>query len=59
MAKVMSIVGMVGAGLIAFLFGFDLALQFPFGGANWKMDVGFVLCAAILGYMSWNTLRES
>ncbi len=55
----MSIVGMVGAGLIAFLFGFDLALQFPFGGANWKMDVGFVLCAAILGYMSWNTLRES
>jgi hypothetical protein len=35
-----------------------LALGFPFYRASMTMDICFVICAAILGYMSWATLRE-
>ena len=59
MARAMSIAGLVVAGLLLIVFGFDLALEIPFGRANWVMDVGFVVCAAILGYMSWDALAES
>ena len=59
MAKALSIAGMVVAGLLLFAFGFDLALSFPFGGKQPVMDVGFVVCAATLGYLSWNALRDS
>jgi hypothetical protein len=58
MAKAMSIAGMVVAGLLFFAFGFDLALGFPFGGQEILMDVGFVVSAAILGYLSWDAFRE-
>ena len=58
MAKAMSIAGMVVAGLIAFMFAFDLALKFPFGREQPMMDVVFVVCSAILGYLSWNALRD-
>ena len=59
MGKAMSIAGMVVAGLIAFLFAFDLALQFPFSRAAPMMDIGFLICALVLGYLSWNALRDS
>ena len=59
MGKAMSIAGMVVAGLIAFLFGFDLALAFPFSRANTIMDIGFLVCGAILGYLSWNAFRDN
>jgi hypothetical protein len=59
MAKAMSIAGMVVAGLIAFVFGFDLILSVPFSRANPFMDIGFVLCAAALGYLSWSAFRET
>jgi len=39
-------------------FGADLALAVPFGQASFSMDVGFVICAALLAYMSWTTYRE-
>ena len=58
MSKAMSIAGMVVAGLMAFVFAFDLALKFPFGRSHPPMDVGFIICAAILGYLSWNALRD-
>ncbi len=57
MAKAMSIAGMVVAGLIAFVFGFDLVLKVPFSRANLLMDIGFVLSAAALAYLSWNAFR--
>jgi hypothetical protein len=58
MGKAMSIAGMVVAGLIAFVFAFDLVLGFPFGGANKVIDGGFLVCGAILGYLSWNAFRD-
>jgi len=59
MAKAMSIAGMVVAGLLLFAFGLDLGLGIPFGGEQKMMDLGFVISAGILGYLSWDAFRES
>jgi hypothetical protein len=61
MAKAMSIAGMVVAGLLALVFGLDLipGLGIPFSGAQKLTDIGFVISAAILGYLSWNAFRDS
>jgi hypothetical protein len=59
MAKAMSIAGMVVAGLLVLAFGVDLVIGIPFSGANKTTDVGFVISGAILGYLSWNALRDS
>lgn len=58
MPKALCIVGMVVAGLLLILFGLDLALNLPFGGRSMLMNIGFLICAAILGYLSWATFRE-
>ena len=58
MPKALAISGMVVAGLLLLLFGLDLAVWVPFGRASRMVDVVFLLCAAILGYMSWSTYRE-
>jgi threonine/homoserine/homoserine lactone efflux protein len=61
MPKALCITGMVVAILVLILFLIDLlapASLAPFKKANWLMDVVFVLCAAVLGYMSWTTLKE-
>ena len=58
MPKALCIVGMVVAGLLAILFGLDLAIGIPFGKASVVMSIGFLVCAAILGYVSWATFRE-
>ncbi len=57
MPKGLSISGMVVAGCLLLLFGLDLALKWPFG-RDMAMDIGFVISAAVLGYMSWSTFRE-
>ena len=59
MAKAMSIFGMAVAALLLLAFGLDAILGVPFGGANTVMDIGFAVCAAILGYMSWDAFRSS
>ncbi len=58
MPKVLCLTGMVIAILILVLFLLDLALKFPFQRINTVMDVVFVICAVVLGYISWSTLRE-
>jgi hypothetical protein len=59
MPKALTISGMVVAALMLFMFGLDLAIAFPFGrGPSVPMDVAFLICAAVLGYMSWSTFRE-
>lgn len=58
MPKAMSIFGMVVAGLLLLAFGLDPILGIPFGGANTMMDIGFAVCAAILGYMSFDAFRS-
>lgn len=59
MPKALAILGMAIAVLMVVMFGLDLLLGIPFGqSAGTFTDVGFLICAAILAYMSWNTLRE-
>jgi hypothetical protein len=58
MPKALTITGFVVASLILILFGLDLATSWPFQKASMAMDICFLLCAGILGYLSWNTLRD-
>ena len=61
MPKALCMTGMVIAILILVLFTADLALPAawaPFRRANMTIDIGFLICAAGLGYLSWATYRE-
>ena len=58
MPKALCLVGTVVAVLLLLVFGFDLAIGFPFRRAVPIMDIGYLLCALGLGYASWTTLRE-
>ena len=58
MAKALTILGMVVAALIFCLFAVDLAIKVPFERASLPMDVLSIICAAILGYLSWATFKE-
>ena len=58
MSKALTIVGMVVAGLVALLFAVDLAVGIPFSRASMMMDIGALIAAAILGYLSWDALRD-
>ena len=58
MPKALCIIGTVVAVLLLLVFGVDLALKFPFGRVSWLMDVGLIVCSAVLGYLSWMTFRE-
>ena len=42
------------------MFALDLALGIPFGGssASSSMDIGMIICGAILFFLSWTTYRE-
>ena len=59
MAKAMSIAGMIAGGLIALIFAVDLVLHIPFGGRQWMMNAGFIVCGGILAYLSWNALADA
>lgn len=58
MPKIMTIAGMVIALVVLLLFGLDLALGFPFQGANLIMDIGMVVASVVLAYLSWSAFRE-
>ncbi len=58
MSKALCLAGLVVAVLLAVVFGLDLAIGFPFHGVNKIMDIGIVVCAAALGYISWMTFKE-
>ena len=58
MPKALTISGMVVAVLILLIFALDLALGIPFKSASTMMDVGFIICALALAYLSWSTWRE-
>lgn len=58
MGKVMAMGGMVVAGLVTLIFGLDLVAGVPFQGVSTPMDIGFVVCGLILGYLSWNAFRD-
>lgn len=53
------IASMAAAGLVALLAILDLTMGIPFSGQHTMvMDIMFIICAAIVGYMSWDTMRE-
>jgi hypothetical protein len=58
MPKALCLAGTVVAVLLLLVFGFDLALKFPFHRASLTMDIGIVLCSLALGYLSWTTLKD-
>ena len=58
MSKALTIGGMVVAVLLLILFSIDLAIGIPFKRAGLMMDVAFVICSIILGYLSWSAFKE-
>ncbi len=58
MSKVLTIVGMVVAGLVGLVFVLDLAVSIPFDRASVVMDIGALISAGLLGYLSWDALRD-
>jgi hypothetical protein len=58
MPKALCISGLVVAGLVIILFAADLAVGVPFRRASMVMDISLLVCAALLGVLSWFTLRE-
>ena len=59
MPKAFCIAGAVVAILLLLVFGIDLipGVNFPFGGQNMIIDIGMIVCSAMLGYISWSTYR--
>ena len=58
MPKALCLTGMVIAIVVFLLFLLDLILGFPFQGASKLLDVVFVICAGVLGFISFTTFRE-
>ena len=58
MAKALCMTGLVVSGLIAILFAADLIARVPFGRATPVMDISMLVCAILLGLISWMTFRE-
>jgi hypothetical protein len=58
MPKALCISGLVVAGLVIILFAADVAVGIPFRRASMMMDISLLVCAALLGLISWFTLRE-
>lgn len=58
MPKFLCVFGMIVAAVMLLLFALDAAIGVPFGKASMLMDIGFVIVAAILGYLSFTTFRE-
>lgn len=65
MPKALCIIGMAVSVLLLVVFGLDLAANIPFAGhydgqidVVEVMDVGFLICAGLLGYLSWTTFRQ-
>ncbi len=58
MPKALCLTGMVIAIVVFLLFLLDLILGFPFQGASKLLDLVFVICAAVLGFISFTTFRE-
>lgn len=58
MPKFLAIMALIVAICLLLVFGIDLAVGFPFRQISLVMDIGFVICALVLAYMSWGAFRE-
>jgi hypothetical protein len=50
--------GLLVSILLLLVFALDLALGIPFRKASVAMDIGVIVAAGFLGYLSWATYRE-
>ncbi len=58
-SKNMVIGSMAAAGVVAIAAICDLIIGVPFGGAQTKlMDIIFIICAGIVGYLAWSSYQE-
>jgi hypothetical protein len=58
MAKALTVLGLLVAILLLVVFAADLALGIPFSKASIAMDIGIIICAIILAYLSWTAYKE-
>jgi len=58
MPKALSLAGMVVAVLLFLVFTADLITGIPFAKASPLMDIGFMICSALLLVMAWLTRSE-
>jgi hypothetical protein len=47
---------MIASGLVVVLFLADLVAGFPFGRVSLMADIGFLVTALILAYLSWSIM---
>ena len=59
MSKKLIFGSMAAAGVVALLSIVDLALKIPFSGYSTTMDVLYLVAAAIILYMCWDSYREN
>ena len=57
--KTLPLSGMIIAGLIGVIFLADLAAGFPFQRVSIGLDVGFLVSAVIIAYLSWTLLEKA
>lgn len=65
MQKALALFGLIVALILMVIFGMDVALGDPKAGTGWPflgfsktMDVGFIIAAVLLAYISFATFRE-
>ena len=63
MPRLLCLGGLVVAGLVFLLFLLDFVMSMAGMGAIFRypsllMDITFMLCSVILGYLSWMSLKE-
>lgn len=58
MPKALTIAGLIVAVLALLIFGLDLVIGIPFNKISMTMDIGFLVAALVLGYLSWYALRQ-
>ena len=60
LSKRMVIGSLIVAGVVALMSIADLATGLPFSGELTKtMDIVFIICSSILGYLSWSCLKDA
>ena len=54
------IASMVVAGLVAAAAVLDMVMGIPFSGSDntFMMDILFLICSAIVGYLSWDAFKD-
>ncbi|GAB6165598.1 hypothetical protein JCM19992_15980 [Thermostilla marina] len=58
MPRFFCVFGLVIAAVLVLVFGLDAAIGLPFGKASILADIGFIVAAGMLGFLSFQTLRE-